>query len=142
MKLGTTLIAMTLAGLVTTFSTQTIADERPNPLDKPWGVDAPPGVPPVDNAVYSKACGGVCHMVYPPGLLPPQSWERVLTSLDDHFGQTVSLSRSETVALFKYLLNNAAGRVDYSVSNAIVLGFSGAPLRITELPIFAALTRE
>jgi hypothetical protein len=90
----------------------------------------------VDNTVYSEACGGSCHMVYPPGLLPAQSWERVLLSLDDHFGKKIELSRSQTKELFRYLLNNAAGRVDFAVSNAIVLGFSGVPLRITELPYF------
>jgi hypothetical protein len=93
-------------------------------------------VPVVDNAVYSEACGGSCHMVSPPGLLPAQSWERVLLSLDDHFGKKIELSRSQTKELFRYLLNNAAGRVDFAVSNAIVLGFSGVPLRITELPYF------
>jgi hypothetical protein len=35
MKLGTTLIAITLAGLATGLSTQTLADEHPDPLDKP-----------------------------------------------------------------------------------------------------------
>ena len=142
MKFGTTLIAMTLAGLATAISTNTSADEAPDTMNRPWGMESPAGVAVVDNPVYSKACGGSCHMVYPPGLLPAQSWERLMTTLDDHFGVKLTPSRDETAAIFRYLLNNAAGRVDYTVSNAIVLGFSGVPLRITDLPYFRGKHQE
>lgn len=32
-----------------------------------------------------------CHMVYPPGMLPAASWQRIFAGLDKHYGTDASL---------------------------------------------------
>ena len=96
-----------------------------------------PGVAAVDNKTYQQACGG-CHMAYPPGLLPPVSWERMMQGLDDHFGENAELLPDEHKEVVNYLLSNAAGRTNYRLSHWVVqvLGPNKAPLRITETEFF------
>ena len=106
-----------------------------------WGLNARPGVAPVANARYREECGA-CHMAYPPGLLPALSWERIMATLDNHFGENAELDESTRVAILNYLLNNAAGRSDYRLSNRMVWNLRYVPTRITELPYFRREHRE
>lgn len=39
---------------------------------------------------YQQECGS-CHLAYPPGLLPADSWRRIMSGLDRHFGSDASL---------------------------------------------------
>lgn len=39
---------------------------------------------------YQQECAA-CHLAYPPGLLPATSWQRVMTTLDRHYGSDASL---------------------------------------------------
>ncbi|WP_456376543.1 hypothetical protein [Thiolapillus sp.] len=84
---------------------------------------------------YRNECGS-CHMAYPAGLLPAHSWERLMTTLNEHFGKKVEISKKSRKIIFNYLLNGAAGRVDYVVSNQMIRNIKGIPIRITELPYF------
>ena len=61
-----------------------------------------------------------------------------MTSLDDHFGERVELDRSATNKIRSFLLNNAAGRVNYGLSNKIVAAERGetVPRRITQTRYF------
>lgn len=91
----------------------------------------------VDNPLYEEHCGA-CHFAFQPGLLPAESWEALLDSLGDHFGENAELPPSEAEAVGGYLLENASGRVDTALGNLI----SGSippmktVLRITETPYF------
>jgi hypothetical protein len=107
----------------------------------PWGSNALPGVALVNNPLYQNECGS-CHMAYQPGLLPAQSWEKLMYGLEDHFGENAALPDSERNAVLGYLLNNAAGRSNYRVSNKLVRNMREAPLRISELPYFVHEHRE
>ncbi len=107
----------------------------------PWGVRARPGVAPVENALYREECGS-CHMAYPPGLLPALSWERIMATLDDHFGENAELDEETRARLLNYLLDHSAGRIDYRLSNRLVRGLRQVPLRITDLPYFRHEHRE
>ncbi|MBZ8141867.1 cytochrome C [Rubrivivax gelatinosus] len=40
---------------------------------------------------YEQECGGSCHVAYPPGMLPAESWKRVMNGLDRHYGSDASL---------------------------------------------------
>lgn len=81
---------------------------------------------------YARECGG-CHVAYSPGLLPPQSWERLLAGLEDHFGENAELLPEDRQRVRDYLLNNAAGRTAYEESRRMLRSLgSGTPLRITE----------
>ncbi|WP_343671623.1 diheme cytochrome c [Paraburkholderia heleia] len=39
---------------------------------------------------YQQECAA-CHIAYPPGMLPADSWKRILNNLDHHFGIHASL---------------------------------------------------
>ncbi|HHC71739.1 MAG TPA: cytochrome C [Thiotrichales bacterium] len=131
-------IAITLAATLALAAALPVpADEKEAFESSAWGTHARPGVAPVRNRLYREECGS-CHMAYPPGLLPAQSWERIMTSLDDHFGENAELPERDRVRILNYLLDYAAGRADYRVSNRVMWDLKGQqpPLRITELPYF------
>ncbi|MDV7143020.1 diheme cytochrome c [Tropicimonas sp. TH_r6] len=83
-------------------------------------------MPPVTHAATLEECSA-CHMAYPAGFLPPQSWKVMMTGLDDHFGENAGLDEETRAEIEAYLVANA-GR-DRSRSNAV-------PLRISDLPWF------
>lgn len=73
------------------------------------------------NAKWQQECTS-CHIAYPPGFLPAESWRKVMGGLDKHFGTDASLTPAEVKEITDFLVNNASSR------------WSGttAPLRITE----------
>ena len=73
------------------------------------------------NPKWQQECGS-CHIAYAPGLLPPESWRRVMAGLDKHFGTDASLTPAESKEITAFLVRNGTNR------------WSGAatPLRITE----------
>lgn len=73
------------------------------------------------NAKWLKECGS-CHLAYSPGLLPAESWRKVMTGLDKHFGSDASLTAPENKEITDFLVNNASNRWTAST----------APLRISE----------
>ncbi|MFK5971601.1 MAG: diheme cytochrome c [Candidatus Marithrix sp.] len=94
-----------------------------------------PGVAPVNNANYAEECGA-CHFAYQPGLLPSVSWKKLMTSLEDHFGESAELEPEEQKNLTAYLTKNAAEFSNYKRSVKIIrsLTKNKTPLRITEIP--------
>ena len=62
---------------------------------------------PVVNETYRTECGG-CHFAYQPGLLPAQDWDRLMGSLDTHFGDDATLDPAVAKDLLDYLTANAA----------------------------------
>jgi hypothetical protein len=62
---------------------------------------------PVADATVKKECGA-CHMAYPAGLLPAQSWRAMMGGLKDHFGENAELDEATTIAITDYLVANAA----------------------------------
>ena len=39
---------------------------------------------------YQQECAS-CHTAYPPGMLPARSWQRIMNTLDKHYGSDASL---------------------------------------------------
>ena len=83
-------------------------------------------MPPVTHAATLEECSA-CHMAYPAGFLPPQSWTVMMTTLDDHFGENAGLDEETRAEIEAYLVANA-GR-DRSKGSTV-------PLRISDLPWF------
>lgn len=54
------------------------------------------------NARWSAECGS-CHVAYPPQLLPAQTWRRILSQLDRHFGTDASLDAPSAAEIAAYL---------------------------------------
>ena len=98
----------------------------------------------VENSLYKQECAS-CHMAYPPGLLPGRSWEKMMTSLDDHFGENAELDAASVAELSQFLLSTSADATpNYRRSRKIVrdLANDSVPLRITQINYFRHEHRE
>ena len=73
------------------------------------------------NAKEQQECGS-CHIAYAPGLLPAESWRKIMSGLDQHFGADATLTAQENKEITAFLIDNASNR--WSAKTA--------PLRITE----------
>jgi len=93
-----------------------------------------PDVAPVTNALYKEECGS-CHFAYQPGLLPERSWNKIMSSLSDHFGDNAELGVTAKQQILSYLVDNSADRVNDRRSIKILRSIApnSAPVRITEL---------
>ncbi|MFQ5469508.1 MAG: diheme cytochrome c [Gammaproteobacteria bacterium] len=91
----------------------------------------------VENTQYRDECGS-CHMAYQPGLLPERSWKKMMSQLDDHFGENAELDDVDRLSLERYLVENAADRSNFRRSNSIVKSIKKkhTPLRISETRYF------
>ena len=89
-------------------------------------------------AQYQQECSA-CHIAYPPALLPARSWQMVMSSLDDHFGEDASLDDASRQQISDYLIRNAA-QADSRFMRRI--NDSRTPQRITELPYFVRKHHE
>ncbi|MEW5755501.1 MAG: diheme cytochrome c [Pseudomonadota bacterium] len=94
-------------------------------------------VAPVTLDKYKQECGS-CHFAYQPGLLPARSWEKMMATLDDHFGENAELDAQVAKDLTAYLVEHAADKSDYKRSAGINKSIAAgeAPLRITETAYF------
>lgn len=68
-----------------------------------------------------KAECGSCQLAFQPGLLPAESWKKVMAGLADHFGEDASLPPEQVAAIEEVLVRRAARPRG-----------GEAPLRITE----------
>ena len=55
---------------------------------------------------YQQECAS-CHIAYPPGLLPAESWRRLMAGLPHHFGADASLDAASVKELATWLAANA-----------------------------------
>lgn len=94
-------------------------------------------VDPVRNELHQEECGA-CHFAYPPGLLPEQSWRKLMAAdaLADHFGDDAELSEQPRTRILAFLVANSADKSPYKRSKKIMasLQHGEAPLRITATP--------
>ncbi len=99
-------------------------------LAAPAGADE--RYPPVTDPLTKKECGE-CHMAFQPAFLPARSWDRIMKTLSDHFGEDASLPADKAEAIRKYLTANAA---DKRWRSKMMRGVrkDWTPLRITEMP--------
>lgn len=61
------------------------------------------------NAKWQKECSS-CHIAYAPGLLPAESWRKVMGGLNKHFGTDASLTAQENQEITDFLVKNASNR--------------------------------
>ena len=77
------------------------------------------------NAKFKTECSE-CHIAYAAKLLPAESWRKIMSGLDKHFGSDASLSEPDNKEITAFLVSNAASRWKSPT----------APLRITETAWF------
>ena len=59
---------------------------------------------------YRSECAA-CHVAYPPGFLPADSWQRILSGLDRHFGSDASLDARQVREIGDWLAaHSGSGR--------------------------------
>jgi hypothetical protein len=94
-------------------------------------------MPPVTNIKWKAECSS-CHMLYHPGLLPERSWKKMMSSLDNHFGENASLDALTRDDITKFLALNSADKQDNRRSSRInqSIPANSAPLRISETNYF------
>jgi hypothetical protein len=93
---------------------------------------------PAPDPTYVKECSA-CHLAYPSQFLPKRSWDRILGSLDKHFGENATLPAKSLASIKTYLEAHAA---DSGNANPRILAgvtASQTPLRITELPYWTRI---
>ncbi len=95
------------------------------------------GVAAVSNPLYIEECGS-CHMAYQPGLLPDKSWAKVMSRLDNHFGDNAELDAETYHAIYQFLFVNSADKSDYRRSRKFNRSIKpgDVPERISETPYF------
>lgn len=95
------------------------------------------GVAQLSNPVYTDECGS-CHMAYPPGLLAAESWQKVMSGLEHHFGDNAELDTNTHKAISNFLLSNSAEKSNYRRSQRFASASKSGdiPLRITETDYF------
>ena len=101
-------------------------------------------VAPVNNQLYIKECGS-CHFAYQPGLLPSNSWNKIISNLENHFNSDASLTADNLVTLSKYLNDNSAEKnMQYKRSNKIVSSLASGqiPDSISTTPYMIKKHRE
>ena len=98
------------------------------------------GVPPPSDPVYAKECGS-CHTAFSPELLPARSWQKVMATLGDHFGESAQVEPTVAARITEYLTHHAADDATNEQSVGIMhsLRPGDAPTRITEVPYIAGL---
>ncbi len=93
--------------------------------------------PIVLNAKFKAECTS-CHMAYLPGLLPSRSWEKMMNTLDNHFGEDASLDDATKKEILDFLILNSSDKAYSRRGTKILATISSkdAPLRISETAYF------
>ncbi len=101
------------------------------------------GVATASGKVYREECGS-CHMAYPPRLLPAGSWMKIMSGLENHFGDNAELDADTEKSITGLLLSYSADRSDYRGARGFnrSMQYNDAPVRITQLPDFRRAHHE
>jgi cytochrome c553 len=96
-------------------------------------------MPIVANAKWKTECSS-CHMLYHPGLLPEKSWNKIMSSLDKHFGENASLDALTRDEITHFLAMNSAEKQANRRSKRIYQSIpaNSTPLRISETRYFTS----
>jgi len=88
----------------------------------------------IESKVYVESCG-VCHWAYVPALLPYKSWENVIGTLSDHFGNPVQLTDQQLKDVTAYLLSNSSDKSSLKIGRKITQSLGGSiPGRVVDVP--------
>ena len=98
---------------------------------KRWFSAVASDIRPVSNQLYKQECGS-CHMAYQAGLLPAASWQKMMSGLEDHFGENAELNAEDVKTILDYLQQEAADKSSFGRSAAFARNSGEVNLRITE----------
>lgn len=64
-------------------------------------------IPVATDPLTLKECGD-CHTAYSPLFLRAYAWQKIMSNLDNHFGEDASIKESVRLKIEKYLIYNAS----------------------------------
>ena len=84
---------------------------------------------------FETECGS-CHMAYQPELLPAVSWDKVMSDLENHFGEDASIDTQTQQLIANHLKRFSAEKSDSRLSRRKIMRDLGnrVYLRISEIP--------
>lgn len=90
-------------------------------------------LPKLVHKAWQQECAS-CHIAYAPSMLPKASWQRIMSGLDQHFGENASLDPATQADILRFLEANAADAATTRMGRRVMQGLDAkaAPLRITE----------
>jgi len=106
------------------------------------GLTAAPTQDPGYN-LYRTECGS-CHLAYPAAMLPAPSWQLVMASLADHFGDNAELDPGKSREIGEFLARHAAApsRGNYAERTWRATRDRTPPMRITQTDYFRGQHHE
>ena len=87
---------------------------------------------PKDSVTYNEC--SACHLAYSPEMLPKASWEKIMSNLQDHFGEDASLDAKTQDDISRYLTGHAADNGWFGNKFTRNLDNNTIITRITETP--------
>jgi hypothetical protein len=108
------------------------------------GADTNAFLPMPASPLYVSECGS-CHTAYAPGYLPARSWQKLMSELNNHFGDDASLKDAIRDLLSRQL---QAVAMDTPYANLVIAARNGSqwaagtPLRISASPFFLFMHDE
>ncbi|MBU1217521.1 cytochrome b/b6 domain-containing protein [bacterium] len=95
-----------------------------------------------EHPAFSKECIS-CHTLYPPYLLPKESWVKMMGELENHFGDDASLDAEATNSIREYLVKNSAESSTKESAFKILNSMdSNETIAITKTPYWKKRHRE
>jgi cytochrome b len=90
----------------------------------------------IPNETWKSECTDSCHSVLHPTLLPAKSWEKLMSQLENHFGEDASIDTEAQNEIRSFLVTNAAEHSTTEASQKILwfLANDDSPIKITETP--------
>lgn len=99
--------------------------------------------PELTHQAWEAECAS-CHTLYHPGLLPERSWIKMMTQLDDHFGEDAALDEATRKDITDFLSAHSADKRESRRAEKFNRSIPEheTPLRITETRYFKHKHRE
>ncbi|OHC74220.1 MAG: hypothetical protein A3G18_12005 [Rhodospirillales bacterium RIFCSPLOWO2_12_FULL_58_28] len=95
--------------------------------------------PVVTDKTVIKECGE-CHMVFPPQTLPKASWEKIMATLSDHFGENAVMDPAAAANILAFHVANSSDVSD--VRAAVKWRVRETLARITDAPRFVSKHKQ
>ena len=89
--------------------------------------------PPVKHPLAKEECSA-CHMAFSAAFLPKRSWTKIMTNLEDHFGEDASLDPAAQAEIQSWLEANAADTGGRRRGVLRQIDSNDIPMRITAMP--------
>lgn len=94
------------------------------------------------NPAFVNECGS-CHTLYPPTLLPRESWTKMMGDLSNHFGDDASLDPADHTTILAYLLAHSAESSSQEMSVKMMQSLENRDMiAITQTPFWKRTHRD